>query len=76
VKTKKRGRTGPHKRPARATAIPILDDPYNGKSLEEYLRDQGAKPFDPDAFAKSFEDIIPPGEDMGAFVEEIYKART
>jgi hypothetical protein len=53
-----------------------MDDPFGGKSLEEYLRARGVKPFDHKAFAKSFEDIIPPGEDMGAFVEEIYKART
>jgi hypothetical protein len=53
-----------------------VDDPFGGKSLEEYLRERGAKPFDHVEFAKSFEGIIPPWEDMGAFVEEIYKART
>jgi hypothetical protein len=45
-----------------------------GKSLEELFRD--VKPFNAESFAKSFEGIIPPDEDMGAFVEEIYKART
>jgi hypothetical protein len=34
-------------------------------------RERGAKPFDPHAFAH----IVPPDEDIGAFVEEIYRAR-
>jgi len=34
--------------------------------------ERGAKPFDPRAFAG----IPPPDEDIGAFVEEIYPART
>jgi hypothetical protein len=55
---------------------PRIGDPFNGKTLEEFVLAHGAKPFDHKAFAKSFEDIIPPGEDMGAFVAEIYKART
>jgi hypothetical protein len=43
-----------------------------GKTIQELARERGAKPFDPQAFAG----IVPPGEDMGAFVEEIYSART
>lgn len=49
---------------------------FNCKSLEEVVRERGLMPFDPAAFAKSFEGIVPPQEDMQAFVEEIYKART
>ena len=43
-----------------------------GKTLQELARERGAKPFDPLAFAH----IVPPDEDIGAFVEEIYRART
>jgi hypothetical protein len=43
-----------------------------GKTIQELALEQGAKPFDPQAFAG----IVPPGEDMGAFVEAIYRART
>jgi hypothetical protein len=46
--------------------------PFGGKSTDELAREQGAKPFDPMAFAG----IVPPGEDIGEFVEEIYHART
>ena len=42
-----------------------------GKTIQELARERGAKPFDPLAFAG----IVPPGEDIGAFVEEIYLAR-
>ena len=42
-----------------------------GKTIQELAREQRAKPFDRQAFAG----IIPPGEDIGAFVEEIYRAR-
>ena len=43
-----------------------------GKTIQELARERGAKPFDPNAFAH----IVPPDEDIGAFVEEIYRART
>jgi hypothetical protein len=43
-----------------------------GKTIQELARECGAKPFDPHAFAR----IVPPDEDIGAFVEEIYRART
>ena len=43
-----------------------------GKTIQELARKHGAKPFDPNAFAR----IVPPDEDIGAFVEEIYRART
>ena len=43
-----------------------------GKTIQELARERGAKPFDPHAFAG----IVPPGEDIGAFVEEIYRARS
>jgi hypothetical protein len=43
-----------------------------GKTIRELAREQGAKPFDPQAFAG----VVPPGEDIGAFVEDIYRART
>jgi hypothetical protein len=43
-----------------------------GKTIRELARECGAKPFDPLAFAG----IVPPGEDIGTFVEEIYRART
>jgi len=43
-----------------------------GKTIQELARERGAKPFDPLAFAG----IVPPGEDIGTFVEEIYRART
>ena len=43
-----------------------------GKTIQELARERGAKPFDPQAFAG----IVPPVEDIGAFVEEIYRART
>jgi hypothetical protein len=43
-----------------------------GKTIQELARESGAKPFDPNAFAR----IVPPDEDIGAFVEEIYRART
>ena len=43
-----------------------------GKTIEELARKRGARPFRPAAFAG----IVPPGEDIGAFVEEIYRART
>lgn len=43
-----------------------------GKTIQELARERGAKPFDPLAFAG----VVPPGEDIGAFVEEIYRART
>ncbi len=42
-----------------------------GKTIQELARECGAKPFDPQALAG----IVPPGEDRGAFVEEIYRAR-
>jgi hypothetical protein len=44
----------------------------SGKTIQELARERGAKPFDPKAYAG----IVPPGEDIGAFVEEIYRART
>jgi len=50
---------------ARANGVP-------GKTIQELARERGAKPFDPQAFAG----IVPPHEDIGAFVEEIYSART
>ncbi|MFZ0963738.1 MAG: hypothetical protein WAO35_22970 [Terriglobia bacterium] len=43
-----------------------------GKTIQEAARERGAKPFDPHAFAR----IVPPDEDISAFVEEIYRART
>jgi len=43
-----------------------------GKTIQELAREHGAKPFAPHAFAH----IVPPDEDIGAFVEEIYRART
>jgi hypothetical protein len=43
-----------------------------GKTIQELARERGAKPFDPAAYAG----IVPLGEDIGAFVEEIYRART
>jgi hypothetical protein len=43
-----------------------------GKTIQELARECGAKPFDPNAFAR----IVPPDEDIGAFVEDIYRART
>jgi len=43
-----------------------------GKAIQELAWARGAKPFDPLAFAG----IVPPGEDIGTFVEEIYRART
>lgn len=45
---------------------------HPGKTVQELARERSAKPFDPQAFAG----IVPPGEDIGAFVEEIYRART
>ena len=42
------------------------------RKVQELARERGATPFDPKAFAG----IVPPGEDIGAFVEEIYRART
>ncbi|HUI44245.1 MAG TPA: hypothetical protein VL523_19945 [Terriglobia bacterium] len=45
---------------------------FGGKAIHELARERGAKPFDPQAFVG----IVPPGEDIGAFVEEIYRART
>ena len=42
-----------------------------GKTIQQLARECGAKPFDSNAFAR----IVPPDEDIGAFVEEIYRAR-
>ena len=50
---------------ARTSGVP-------GKTIQELARERGAKPFDPQAFAG----IVPPDEEIGAFVEEIYRART
>jgi hypothetical protein len=72
----KRLRSRPHKRQDPLVTIPLVDDPFKGKSLEEWAIEQGAKPFDYVAFARSFDDIIPADEDMGEFVKEIYQART
>jgi hypothetical protein len=44
---------------------------HPGKTIQELAREHGAKPFNPQAFAG----IVPPGEDIGAFVEDIYRAR-
>ncbi len=43
-----------------------------GKTIQELARVCDARPFDPNAFAR----IVPPDEDIGVFVEEIYRART
>ena len=43
-----------------------------GKTIEQLARECGAKPFDPLAFAG----IVPPAEDLDAFVQAIYRART
>ncbi len=72
----KTARSRPQKRPRPPVTIAPVDDTFHGKSLEEWAIEQGAKPFDFVAFARSFDDIIPPDEDMGEFVKEIYKART
>ena len=45
---------------------------FAGKTIQELARARGAKPFDPNASAR----IVPPDEDIGAFVEEIHRART
>ena len=42
-----------------------------GKSIAELIREQGVKPFDP----KVFEGGFPPGEDIDAFLDTIYRAR-
>jgi hypothetical protein len=55
-----------------AAAARKIASPLPGKTIQELARERGAKPFDPQAFAG----ILPPGEDIGAFVEEIYRART
>lgn len=47
-------------------------DTLAGRSLQDLAREAGARVFDPNAFAG----IVPPGEDIGEFVEEIYRART
>ena len=38
-----------------------------GKTIQELARERGAKPFDPNAFAH----IVPPDEDIGAFVADL-----
>lgn len=43
-----------------------------GKAIRELARERRAKPFDPLAFAG----IVPPSEDLDAFVQAIYRART
>ena len=42
-----------------------------GKPISELIREQGVKPFDP----KVFEGGFPPGEDIDAFLDTIYRAR-
>jgi len=42
------------------------------RRIRELARGSGARPFRPEAFAG----IVPPGEDIDAFVDEIYRART
>ena len=56
----------------RAAAISRTNTTFPSKTIQEFAREQGARPFDPAAYAG----IVPPGEDIGAFVEEIYRART
>ncbi len=64
----------PLRRRNRKRAVPAdhKADIIAGKTIQELARERGAKPFDPRAFAG----IMPPDEDIGAFVEEIYRART
>ena len=64
----------PARRPNRKRAAPANGraGTIAGKTIQELARERGAKPFDPNAFAR----IVPPDEDIGAFVEEIYRART
>jgi hypothetical protein len=66
-------KTSPHssRRRNRKGSAPVRP-PARGKTIQDLARELGAKPFDPQAFAG----IVPPGEDIGAFVEEIYRART
>ena len=67
MKTKSH-RSGPPKRKGTAAQVSITT---RSKTVEELAKECGAKPFDSRAFAG----IVPPGEDIGAFVEEIYRAR-
>jgi hypothetical protein len=64
----------PSRRRNRKRAIPAdrKAGTIAGKTIQEVARDRGAKPFDPREFAG----IVPPDEDISAFVEEIYRART
>ena len=57
-----------HATPARREA----SGTFATRSLQDLAREGGARVFDPKAFAG----IVPPGEDIGEFVEEIYRART
>ena len=65
-----------HPAPRRARKRSAADhkagDKIPGKTIQDLARERGAKPFAPYAFAG----IVPPTEDIGAFVEEIYRART
>jgi len=77
MKTKTKRRSSKAKSTPSSVSVLRSGNPFwDGKTIEEIARDENWQPFDPVAFAKSFEHIIPPDEDMGAFVEEIYKART
>lgn len=64
MRRRNRKRTAPADRKI-SSAVP-------GKTIQQLAREHGAKPFDQLAFAG----IVPPGEDITAFVEEIYRART
>ena len=64
----------PARRRNRLRAVPVDRKAgiIAGKTIHELARERGAKPYDPREFAG----IVPPDEDIGAFVEEIYRART
>lgn len=65
-------KTHPSRRRNRKDASGQPISTQHNKTIEELAQERGAKAFDPQAFGG----IVPPGEDIGAFVEEIYRART
>jgi hypothetical protein len=62
----------PSPRRTRKHAASVSDKAIPGKTIQELARERGARPFDPLAFAG----VVPPTEDIDAFVQAIYRART
>ena len=64
--------TRPRRPRTRQSPVLARKDALYGKSITELIREQGVKPFDP----KVFEGGFPPDEDIDAFLDTIYRARS